>query len=437
MARSAKPSFAGSNPARASSFCYNTSVSKPKTYYLHTLGCQMNKNDSERIAGDYQARGYQPTDNWQEANEIVINTCSVRKSAEDRARALLHKIDQFFKKQALSIQAKKPTLVLSKQKHSVGEQSSTKKVRPKIILTGCMLHLGEAKIKQALPMIDQVLAIGEVGFNYPAIRTDKHHAFVPISSGCNSFCSYCIVPYARGREKSRLMSEILQEIEQLIDQGYQEITLLGQNVNSWGLEKVGVSLRKMLMHDPNFSKQNLPNNQSQYLKPQGTPPFVELLRAVCKYPQIKVVRFLSANPWDFHDELIAEIANNQKIDRYVHLPIQSGSDSVLQRMNRGYTSQDYLRIVKKLHQADKKIVFGTDIIVGFPDETDDEFAQTVAVAKKVNWQVAFVAMYSPRPGTASDRLYQDNVPHAIKKKRWQILEELINRKHLSNRPKVV
>ncbi len=384
---------------------------KIKSYYIHTFGCQSNKADSERIAGDYQARGFVEADDWRECDELVINTCAVRQRAEDRARGFLHNVGLYFEEQ--------------------------QKPRPKIILTGCMIHHGDRKLQEMMPAVDEVLPIGEVGFNQTAIRKDKKHAFIPISTGCNSFCTFCIVPYSRGREKSRSMNEILDEVALLIDQGYEEITLLGMNVNSWGLEKLGIGFRKLMMSHQEFTREDLPDNQSQYLRPKKTPPFVKLLQAISKFDQIKVIRFMTSNPWDFHDELIAEIGLNKKIDRYVHLPVQSGSNSVLYRMNRGYKREDYLRVVQKLRAADPKIVIGTDIIVGFPGETEAEFEETVSLAKEVDWQIAFVAIYSPRPGTASDRIYEDDVPHHEKRRRWQILEDLINQKHLSHRPVVV
>jgi tRNA-2-methylthio-N6-dimethylallyladenosine synthase len=382
-----------------------------QAYYIKTYGCQMNKADSERIASDLEGRGFVLAPSWKKSNLIIINTCSVRKRVEDRIRDFIHKI---------------------KESYQQKQQS-----KPKIILTGCMIHHGAEKLLQMEPAIDEVLDIGEIGFNIQPKRTDKNHAFVPISTGCNSFCTYCIVPFARGREKSRPMDEIIAEVKNLANSGYNEVTLLGQNVNSWGLEKVGVSLRKMLMSDDKFQRQNLPSNQSQYLKPKGTPPFVKLLQKVSQIKNIKKIRFMSANPWDFYDELIEEIGSNKKIDRYIHLPIQSGSNSVLKRMNRGYTTQNYLEIVKKLRRADPKIILGTDLIVGFPGETREEFQETVALAKKIGWQVAFINKYSPRPRTAADKLYKDDVSVQTKTKRWQILEEIINRPHLKHRPKIV
>lgn len=381
------------------------------SFFIHTFGCQSNKSDSERISGDYSARGFIEAKSWQECDELVINTCAVRQRAEDRAEGLLYNVTEYFKKSDRS--------------------------KPKIILTGCMIHHGNQKLLERLPAIDEILPINEVGFNQTAVRKDKKHAWIPISIGCNSFCTYCIVPYSRGREKSRSKAEIMEEVQNLVDQGYEEVTLLGMNVNSWGLEKVGIGFRKMMMDDPSFSRKDLPENQSQYLQPEGIPPFVKLLQDISEFEQIKVIRFMSSNPWDFHDELIDEIGRNKKIDRYVHLPIQSGSNAVLYRMNRGYTRERYVEVVEKLKRADPKIVIGTDIVVGFAGETEAEFQETVDLAKEMNWKVGFVAMYSPRPGTAGWKIYPDNIPHKIKKKRWEILDQIINKDNLSVRPKVV
>ncbi len=382
-----------------------------KRYYLKTYGCQMNKADSERLATVMAQQGFSRTDNWQQCDQVIINTCAVRQRVEHRVRALIHKITDYYQEQ--------------------------NQAKPKITVTGCMIHHGADKLKQMEPAIDKVLNIAEVGFDITPSRTSSKHAFIPISTGCNSFCTYCIVPYARGRETSRSMKSILQEVSQLAQQGYQEITLLGQNVNSWGLEKVGVSLRKRMLNQKKFNRENLPSNQSQYLKPKGLPPFVKLLQKISEFDQIKKIRFMSANPWDFYDELIAEIGRNKKIDRYIHLPIQSGSDTVLKRMNRGYTRQDYLDIVQKLRQADSNITIGTDLIVGFPDETEQEFQETVNLARRVNWHLAFINKYSPRPGTAAAKLYDDNISPQTKSKRWHILEKIINQPHLDHRPTVV
>ena len=289
-----------------------------KTYFIKTFGCQANKSDSERIAGDYSARGYTEASSWKDADEDVVNTCAVRQRAEDRVTGFL----------------------LNLEKYYLTSKIQDLKSKPKVILTGCMTHHGSRKLKELLPQIDEILPIAEVGFNTPTIRQDKLHAFVPISSGCNSFCTFCIVPYSRGREKSRPIAEILSEVEGLAANGYKQITLLGQNVNSWGLEKAGIGYRKLLLSRTDFTLKNIPSNESQYFPPQGTPPFVALLRQVSQIPGIQKISFFTSNPWDFWDELIEEIAANPKIDRFIHLPVQSGSDRILQLMNRGYTAQN-------------------------------------------------------------------------------------------------
>ena len=381
------------------------------SYYIHTFGCQSNKSDSERIAGDYESRGFNEAKHWRECTDLIVNTCAIRQRAEDRARGFLHNVVVHF--------------------NELGQP------RPKIILTGCMTHHGQQKLYEMLPMVDEILPINEVGFNHAALRKDIRHAWLPISTGCNSFCTFCIVPYSRGREVSRSLESILREVEDLVSRGFTEITLLGMNVNSWGLEKVGIGFRKLMMENKNFTREDLPDNQSQYLKPQETPPFVQLLRAISRYDEIKMIRFMTSNPWDFHEELIAELGRNKKIDRYVHLPVQSGSNSVLYRMNRGYTRERYIEIVEKLRKADPEIVVGTDIIVGFPGETDEEFEETLSLALEVQWKIGFVAQYSPRPGTASWRIYPDDVPHAVKKERWEILDKIINKDTMHERPIVV
>ncbi len=385
-------------------------TTKP-TYFVHTFGCQSNKSDSERIAGDYEARGYAEASDWRECDELVVNTCAIRQSAEDRAKGFLNNVKIYF--------------------------NETGKRRPKIILTGCMTHHGNEKLYEMLPIVDEILPINEVGFNQATVRKDTKHAWIPISTGCNSFCTYCIVPYSRGREASRSFESIMTEVEDLVAKGFEEITLLGMNVNSWGLEKLGIGFRKLMMENKNFTRDDLPDNQTQYLTPTETPPFVKLLRAISAHPEIKKIRFLTSNPWDFHDELIEEIGTNKKIDRYVHLPIQSGSNAVLYRMNRGYTVERYKDVITKLRAADPEVVIGTDIIVGFPGETDDEFKQTVEVAQNMNWKVGFVAMYSPRPGTASWRIYPDDIPYTVKKERWEILDQIINKDNLHIRPTIV
>ncbi len=349
---------------------------------------------------------------WREASEIVVNTCAIRQTAEDRARGFLFNVVTHFQ--------------------TLGQP------KPKIILTGCMTHHGNQKLYEMMPMVDEILPINEVGFNSAVVRKNKLHAWVPISAGCNSFCTYCIVPYSRGREQSRDMASIMEEVKGLVAKGYTEITLLGQNVNSWGLEKEGIGLRKMLMRqDRELTREEIPDNATQYEKPKSTPPFVKLLQEISKFDEIKVIRFLTSNPWDFHDNLIEEIANNPKLDRFIHLPLQSGSNKVLYNMNRGYTKEHYRELVRKLRKAVPDVVIGTDLIVGFPGETEEEFKESVEFAKEMDWKLGFVAQYSPRPGTASDKLFKDEIPQKEKKRRWEILDKIINKDNLKVRPKVV
>lgn len=394
-----------------------------KLYYIETFGCQINKLASERIEGDYQARGYQPAKSWKEADEIVINTCSVRQRAEDRVKGFILNVVRCFE--------------------------TSNQSRPKIILTGCMTHFGKQKLLELLPEVDEVLPISEVGFNLPAIRRDKIHAFVQISEGCNSFCSYCIVPYSRGREKSRPMKEILNEIKELANRGYKEITLLGQNVNSYGLEEMGIGLRKGLFslnsRGP-ATRRSHPMSSPPLLRSRrlraldGTPcrvsPLVQLLKEISRFSEINKISFMTSNPWDFGDDLIDEIARNEKIDRFIHLPVQSGSNKILKLMNRGYTRENYLELVGKLRKRVKDVQMGTDIIVGFPTETEKDFQETVDLAERVKWVIGFVAQYSPRPGTAAVKLYKDDVPAKEKKRRWEILDKIINKDNLSRRPKI-
>ena len=376
--------------------------------FIKTFGCQANKSDSERILGDYFARGFKEVKDAREADEIVLNTCSVRQSAEDRVRGFIVNLNKFL--------------------------AETGKNKPKIILTGCMLHFSEKEIKELLPEIDEILPIAEVGFNQKSIRKDKESAWVPISTGCNSFCTYCIVPFSRGRERSRSIEDIVKEIEVLAKEGYKNINLLGQNVNSFGLEKSGITLRKLYMDKDNFSADVIPSNESQYQKPTSTPPFVSLLQQISKINGIEKITFFTSNPWDFWDELIEEIATNKKIDRFIHLPVQSGSNRILKLMNRGYTRESYLTLVDRIRSKVPDAVFGTDIIVGFPGETDDDFQDTLDLVKKVGFKVAFVARYSPRPGTASFKLYPDDISAKVKKARWEILDQIANKNNLADRP---
>ncbi|TSC54142.1 MAG: hypothetical protein LiPW16_137 [Microgenomates group bacterium LiPW_16] len=327
----------------------------------------MNEADSERIAGWYEGKGWKPAKNIYNADVAIINTCSVRQSAEDRVYGLINNL--------MKVKGQKPRL-----RQGFGGQA-------KIILTGCMLYHPIVYLKKKLPKIVEFKRIEEF-HSVSAVRQSPIHTWVPISQGCDNFCSYCVVPYTRGREKSRPMEEIVCEAEELARRGYKEITLLGQNVNSY------------------------------------RPSFAKLLTVLHGIPELEKISFLTSNPWDLTDDII-EAMKLPKIDRYLHLPVQSGDDEILKRMNRHYTAKDYLNLVKKIRQEIPDIKIGTDIIVGFPGETEKQFQNTVNLCKKVGFVKAYIAQYSPRPGTAAYKL-KDDVSPEEKKRRWRILDSLIN-----------
>jgi len=357
-----------------------------KKYFIKTYGCQMNKSDSERIAGWYESRGWERAKKIEEADEIVINTCSVRQSAEDRVYGLINN--------------------LSKLK--------IENCKLKIILTGCMLRYPLADLRKKLPLVDEFKKISEFQITQPK-RESKIHAWVPIMEGCSHYCTYCVVPYARGPEKSRDFEEIVCEVEELAKRGYKHVTLLGQNVNSYGKE-FKISKLKSQISKLNLKSENLKNFKT---------PFALLLAVLHEILGIEKISFVTSNPWDLTDDII-EAMSLPKIDRYLHLPVQSGDDEVLRRMNRPYTAKQYLALVKKIRRRIPDIKIGTDIIVGFPGETEEQFQNTVKLCKKVGFEKAYIAMYSPRPGTAAFK-FKDDVSYEEKKRRWQILEKLINR----------
>ncbi len=406
-------------------------------YFIKTFGCQQNKADSERIAAAFEARGLKKAKNYYDANYVVINTCMVRQSAEDRVYGLVNN--------------------LSKLK--------IKNSKLKIILTGCMVGVAFRdksgkllkKIKERMPEVDEFMPIEEVGFDHPPIRQDKQNAWVQISNGCNNFCTFCVVPFTRGREISRPFEEIIEECLELKKQGYELITLLGQNVNSYGADLILGEKNIQVMRDlpeKYFKKSNIKRQKSKievkiqkyklfgnkkikpvYVKHLGRyripTLFPYLLEKVAKIG-FKKVDFISSNPWDFSDELIDVIARNENITRTIHLPVQSGDDNVLKRMNRWYTAEQYLELIEKIRKKITQVKFTTDIIVGFCGETEKEFNNTVKLCQKVGFEKAYIAMYSPRPMTAATKVFKDDIPYEIKKKRWLILENLINKPRFRN-----
>jgi tRNA-2-methylthio-N6-dimethylallyladenosine synthase len=401
-------------------------------YYIKTFGCAANEADSERVAAYYESRGYTLSKTMKGADDVVINTCMIRASAEHRVYGLVHN--------------------LSKDKQ--------KGRKVKIVVTGCMVGMAVREktgrmlglLKKKMPAVDEFLPIEEVGFDFAPVRTSPHHGWVPISNGCNNFCTFCVVPFTRGREVSRAFEEIIAECKALAKNGIAHITLIGQNVNSYGADLlVGTGNIQVMRDIPGkdffnqtttfrktvgFNSGNFKQYKPTYVKHLGRlripTLFPQLLDKICEIDGIELVDFISSNPWDFSDELIQVIADNPTISRHIHLPVQAGDNEVLRRMNRWYTREEYLELVQKLKLKVKHISIGTDIIVGFCGETREQFDQTVDLAKKVGFSKAYIAMYSDRPMTAAHKVYTDDVPYAEKKRRWEILEELINKTNLRN-----
>lgn len=398
-------------------------------YYIKTFGCAANEADSERVAAFYEARGYKRSKTMKAADDVVINTCMIRASAEHRVYGLVYNLAE--------------------------EKKKGRKV--KIVVTGCMVGMAArektgrmlAQLAQKMPGVDEFLPIEEVGFDFAPMRTDAHHAWVPIANGCNNFCTFCVVPFTRGREISRPMVDIVREIRELVGRGIAHITLVGQNVNSYGADLLVGEENIQVMRDLPDKKyfrveKDTPEQKTYMVDGKRVKPtyvkhlgrmriptlFPQLLREISAIEGILLIDFISSNPWDFSDDLISVIAENENISRHIHLPVQAGDNEVLRRMNRWYTREEYLTLVGKLKSKIHDVTISTDIIVGFPGETAEQFENTVRLAGEVGFSKAYVAIYSDRPMTAAHKVAQDDVPFAEKKRRWLILEELVNKANL-------
>ncbi len=378
---------------------------KSSTFFIKTFGCQQNVADSQRIASYYFARGYQEAESLKEASEIVINTCMVRQSAEDKVTGLVKNI----------------------------AKSTSWRTKPKIVITGCMVGMATRDesgkylkaLRKRMPEVDEFLPLEEVGFDYPALRRDVTHSWVPISNGCNNFCTFCVVPFTRGREVSRPFADIIDEIKELAAQGCREVTLLGQNVNSYGADLVKNSKVGYKLPSGRTVKPVIVKHLGRFRIPTLFP---YLLEEVCKIKGIQTVKFISSNPWDFSDELIEVIAKNPKIDRNLHLAVQSGDNEILKKMNRWYTREEYLGLLNRIREKIPQAQISTDIIVGFPGETKKQFQNTVKLAYEANFAYAYVAKYSQRPNTAASKAFSDDIPYSEKERRFHMLDQLINHK---------
>ncbi len=342
-------------------------------YYIWTIGCQMNKAESERLGSYLEQLGYQPTPTAEEADLVVLNSCVVRQSAENR---VINKLNSL---------------------------KSLKKLRPGVTLavTGCLVDSEVDQLKNNFPYVDYFFEPGDcpqwLGKADLAQALPQHPApstFVPIIQGCDNFCSFCIVPYRRGRERSRPAKEITDEVKELVYRGVKEVTLLGQNVDSYG-------------HD-------LPNK----------PDLADLLTELNTIDKLARIRFLTNHPKDMSTKLIETIGYLDKVCEQISLPIQSGDNDILKAMRRGYTVERYRQLITQIRSKIPGVALSTDVIVGFPSESNQQFQQTVNLLSELRFDTIHVAVYSPRPETIASRQFEDNIPLAEKRERLHIIEQL-------------
>ncbi len=356
-------------------------------YFIWTIGCQMNKAESQQIAGYLDFAGYQAATSFSNADLVMLNTCVVRQSAENKVLGTLGLLKG-----------------LKNKHHNL-----------QILVTGCLVNSDTQELQRQFPHVDLLFKPGDYAeliawgqkqgkftdeqrlLHYHCNNGDRPpspYAFIPIIQGCDNFCSYCIVPYRRGREVSRPLGEIVCEVEELARRGIKEVTLLGQNVDSYG-------------HD-------LP----------GHPDLADLLRELSHIDDLARIRFLTNHPKDISLKLIYTMATLDKICEHLELPVQSGDDDILKAMKRGYTIERYRELVNTIRSRIPQISLSTDIIVGFPGETGEQFEQSLSLVREMRFDVVHMAAYSPRPGTIAWREYQDNIPSEVKKERLNKTEEL-------------
>lgn len=377
------------------------------TYFVQTFGCQMNDRDSEILAGLLEEMGYSQAASPEEADLILFNTCCVRGNAENRLYGHLGNLKP--------LKDANPRKILGVCGCLVQQPSEREKLEADYPYVD--LLFGTHNIHR-LPQLLSLVAEGQrvvevwdekqagITEDLPTRRTDLYRALVTVMYGCNNFCSYCIVPHVRGRERSRKPEDIIKEISQLTSEGIKEVMLLGQNVNSYGKE----------------------------LDPQMT--FAELLEEVNQIEGIERIRFTTSHPKDLSDELIRVMAELPNICEHLHLPVQSGSNRILEAMNRRYTRDQYLRLVQKLRDAVPEIALTTDIIVGFPGETEEDFQDTLDLVEQVQYDGAFTFAYSPRKGTRAAELEQQ-VPQEVRMERLYRLNEVINRSALAMNQRLI
>ena len=383
---------------------------KNQKYFILTMGCQLNENDSEKLSGMLEEMGYTRTEDVKEANLAILNTCCVRENAEEKLFGKVGELKALKEKNDLII------AIGGCMMQEAHIQEKLKKSYPyvDIIFGTHTLHkLPEDlyKVIEKRQKIKDVIDInGTVYENIPIKRNSKISGSVTIMYGCNNFCTYCIVPYVRGRERSRLPKDIIKECEDLASQGYKEIVLLGQNVNSY-LRSEMEEIRQGKRVDENGDFKEIDS-------------FAKLLKAINKIDGIERIRFVSPHPKDFTDDVIDAIAESDKVCKFIHLPLQSGSTNMLKIMNRNYTKEQFLNLVEKIKKKIPNIKFSTDIIVGFAGETEEDFEDTLDVVRKVGFEQVYMFIYSRRVGTPGDKM-KNQIPEEIKHKRFDRLKELV------------
>ena len=371
-------------------------IGKGQTYYILTYGCQANERDTETLSGILEMMGYTHTDEVKQADVVLLNTCAIRENAEEKVFGKIGYLK--------NIKKTRPNLIFGVCGCMAQEEVVVNKILEKfpqvdLIFGTHNIHRLPVLLKQAMLEKELVLEVwskeGDVIENLPSHRANNYKAWVNIMYGCNKFCTYCIVPYTRGKERSRELDEIIKEVEELKNSGYKEITLLGQNVNSYGKDL---------------------NN--------GT-DFATLLEAVAK-TGIDRIRFTTSHPWDFNADMIDIIAKYDNIMPSIHLPVQSGNDEVLKLMGRRYSKESYLKLFDMIKEKIPDCTITTDIIVGFPNETEEQFQDTLSLYNYCKYDLAYTFIYSPREGTPAAKM-EDNVPLSDKEQRLYRLNELVNK----------
>ncbi|MBM7650085.1 tRNA-2-methylthio-N6-dimethylallyladenosine synthase [Bacillus ectoiniformans] len=367
-----------------------------RKFYIRTYGCQMNEHDTEVMAGIFLALGYEPTDTVDDADVILLNTCAIRENAENKVFGELGHLK--------TLKKNRPDLLLGVCGCMSQEESVVNKImktynQVDMIFGTHNIHRLPHILNEAYLSKEMVIEVwskeGDVVENLPKVRNGKIKAWVNIMYGCDKFCTYCIVPYTRGKERSRRPEEIIQEVRHLAAQGYKEVTLLGQNVNAYGKD----------FEDINYRLGDLMDD----------------IRTI----DIPRIRFTTSHPRDFDDHLIEVLAKKGNLMDHIHLPVQSGSTDVLKIMARKYTREQYLELVRKIKAAIPGATLTTDIIVGYPNETDEQFEETMSLYREVGFDAAYTFIYSPREGTPAAKMV-DNVPMEVKKERLQRLNALVN-----------